>query len=109
MVTLSLDFGNSDPTSTNLESGTAEMWHGTQGVGGPFIDGEEDEDDDDDGMGVAREANSAAQECGDNEEALGGEGTWHVVDGVDEDEWCLRFESAGGDIIVTYTLLSFPF
>ena len=32
MVTLSLDFGNSVPTSTNLDPGTAKMRHGTEGV-----------------------------------------------------------------------------
>ena len=53
MVTLSLDFDNSDPISTNLDPGTVEMWHGTQGVGGLCIDWEEEEDDDDDWMGVA--------------------------------------------------------
>ena len=96
MVTLSLDFGNSDPISTNLDPGTAEMWHGTQGVGRPCIDGEEEEEDHNDGMGVARA--EGAHDCGGNEEALGGEVAWHVVDGVDEDELCLRFEGAVGEI-----------
>ena len=108
MVTLSLDFGNSDPTSTNLDPGTAEMWHGTQGVGGPCIDWEEEEDDDDDRMGVAREATSGAEECGDNEEALGGEVAWHVVEGFDEVERCLRFEGAVGEISLSRTRC-FPF
>ena len=108
MVTLSLDFGNSDPTSTKLDPGTAEIWHGTQGVGGPFIDGEEEEEDDDDGMGVAREANSGAEDFGDNEKALGGEVAWHVVDGVDQDERCLRFEGAVGEISLSRTSC-FPF
>ena len=66
MVTLSLEFGNSDRTSTNLDPGTAVMWHGTPGVGGLCIDGEEEEDDNDDRMGIAREATSGAEGCGDN-------------------------------------------
>ena len=107
MVPLSLDFGNSDPTSTNLDPGTAEMWHGTQGVGGTFID-REDEEDDDDVTGVAREANSGEKECGDNEEALVGEIAWHVFDAVDEEERCLRFEGAEGEASLSRTRC-FPF
>ena len=108
MVTLSLDFSSSDATSTNLDPATAEMWHGTQGVGGPCIDGEQEEDDDDDSTGVAREANSGSERSGDNEEALGGEFAWHVVDGVEEDERCLRFEGVMGEISLSRTRC-FPF
>ena len=86
----------------------AEMWHGTLGVGGLRNDGEEEEDDDDDGMSVAGEANSGTEHCGGNEEALGGEIAWHVVDGVDEDERCLRFEGAVGEISLSRTRC-FPF
>ena len=106
MVILSLDFGNSDPISTSLDPGTPEMWHGTQGVGGPCIDGEEDDDDDDDWMGVARAG--GAKVCYDSEEALGGEVAWHVVAGVDADEWCLRFEGAVREISLSHTRC-FPF
>ena len=108
MVTLSLDFGNSDPTSTNLDPGTEEIWHGTQGVGGPRIDGEEEEGDDGDQMGVAREANWGTKHSGDNAEALGREVAWHVVDGADEDERCLRFEGAVGEMSLSHTRC-FPF
>ena len=106
MVTLSLDFDNSDPISTNLDPGTEEMWHGTQGVGGPCIDREEEEDDDDDWMGVAHAG--GAMVCGDSEDALGGEVAWHVVAGVDVDERCLRFEGAVGEISLSRTRC-FPF
>ena len=84
------------------------MWHGTQAVGGPCIDGEEEEEDDDDRMGVSREANSGTEHCGDNAEALGGEVVCNVVDGVDEDECCLRFEVAVGEILLARTRC-FPF
>ena len=103
MVTLSLDFGKSTPTSTNLGPGPAKTWHGTQGVGGPFIDREEEEEDNDNRMGAAREANSGTEKCGDNEEALGGELAWHVVDGVDEKERFLRFEGAVSETSLSRT------
>ena len=103
MVSLSLDLGNDDPTSTNLDPGTAETWHGTQGVGETFIDWEEEEEDDDDRAGVAREANSGEHKCGDNEDALGGEVAWHVVDGVDDEARCLRFKSAVGEASLSRT------
>ena len=64
MVSLSLDFGNIVPISTKPDPGTAEMWHGTQGVGGPCIDVEEEDDDDDDWMGLARAG--GAEVCGDS-------------------------------------------
>ena len=73
------------------------MWHGTQGVGGPCIDGVAEDDDDDDWMGVARAGG-----------ALGGEVAWHVVAGVDADERCLRFEGAVGEISLSRTRC-FPF
>ena len=101
MVTLSLDFDNSDPISTNLDPGTAEMWHGTQGVGGPCIDWEQEEEDDDVWMGVAHAGGAVV--CGNSEEALGDE-----VAGVDVDERCLRFEGAVGDISLSRTRC-FPF
>ena len=105
-MTLSLDFDNSDPISTNVDPGTAEMWHGTQGVGGPCIDWEEEEEDDDDWMGVAHAG--GAEVCGDSEEALGGEVAWHVVASVEADERCLRFEGALGEISLSRTRC-FPF